>query len=80
MWCSQFIGLFLLFPLPSYQRVTDHYKRILAKILLLFENSTSFSESNFNKLSAQLDKLLELQEKNMALYLKSKNLIDQQIS
>ena len=70
---------FLLFPLPSYQRVTDHYKRILAKILLLFENSTSFSESNFNKLSAQLDKLLELQEKNMALYLKSKNLIDQEI-
>lgn len=67
---------FLIFPMPSYHRIMRHYQRILTKILQLFEYNANGHEKNFNKLSAQLDKLLELQERNMGFYLRSRQPIE----
>lgn len=69
---------FFVFPIQPYQKVTRHYKRILMKALLLFDRSVNADEKHLNKLTTQLEKLLELQESNMALYLKSKNLPKQE--
>lgn len=67
--CISLTVCFFVFPMRSFQKIMLNYKRILVKIALLFHHATQKHSTQF---TAQLDKLLELEEKNMNFYLQAK--------
>lgn len=62
---------FGVFPTRPYQKIILNYRRILTKILLLFQHAPQQNQAYFTKFSAQLDQILALQEKNLSLHLES---------
>ena len=67
---------FGVFPIQPQQKALYHCRKILTKVSLLF--GQGMSARQIDQLFSQLDKLLESQGSNMALYLKSQNLIGQE--
>lgn len=62
---------FLIFPTRPYQKIILNYQRMLAKILLLLQHSDQIHERYFTQFNLQLDRLLELQEKNISQCMES---------
>lgn len=60
---------FFVFPIRPYRKIMLSYERILTKILLLFRHAPRRNKQYLIKFNAQLDNMLELQEKNINLYL-----------
>jgi hypothetical protein len=57
---------FLIFPIRPYRKIILNYRRILAKILLLLQHSSQNNERYFTQFNLQLDRMLEIQEKNIS--------------
>jgi hypothetical protein len=62
---------FLIFPIRPYQKIILNYRRMLTKILLLLKHSAQNNERYFTQFNLQLDRMLELQEKNITQCLES---------
>ncbi len=62
---------FLIFPIRPYQKIILNYRRMLTKILLLLQHSSKNNKRYFTQFNLQLDRMLEIQEKNISQSLES---------
>ncbi|MBS0351690.1 MAG: hypothetical protein JSR33_11005, partial [Proteobacteria bacterium] len=66
------VACFLIFPIRPYQKIILNYRRMLSKILLLLQHGAQNHKRYFIQFNLQLDRMLELQEKNLSQYLELK--------
>lgn len=71
--CISIAVCFLVFPSTPYRRMTLNYNRILSRVLLLLKQSSS-NYTEIARYNSQLETLLELQDKEISIYLEENKL------